>query len=59
MEYDIIYSSNIEKLISLVNECIQQGYIPQGGVSVNPLGGVCGDEAAYYQAMIKLEDKDD
>lgn len=42
--YTVVYDTNINGLITEVNEYISRGWLPQGSVTV--------DVAAFYQAMI-------
>ncbi len=44
MKYDVLWDSNINDLIHLVNCRIKQGW--------KPLGGIMGDGPAFYQAMV-------
>ena len=45
MNYTIIEAMNQDTLIKRVNESIERGFIPQGGI--------CFNGSFYYQAMIK------
>jgi len=52
MEYAILYASNFLDLRDRVNSYIRRGWEPLGGVCANGKG-------AFFQAMIKKEDKDE
>ena len=51
MDYTVVIGTNGTKFVTSVNRCIENGYKPQGGmsISVNPQTG----ETTYAQAMIK------
>jgi hypothetical protein len=51
MEYTIVSVIGGELFIEEVNQCIEQGWKPIGGVSVTKQGA--GDLLVYHQAMIK------
>lgn len=48
MKYNVLYCSSIYNLVEEVNEAIKNGW--------QPLGGICGTEVAFYQAMILEEE---
>lgn len=53
MEYKVIYSYDLYKLMEEVQTQIKKGWIPQGGVSAVPISIVRNNETKYLQAMIK------
>lgn len=48
MEYKIVTGRNIDNLTVIVNNQIEKGWIPQGGVLINGM--------MYAQAMVKNND---
>jgi hypothetical protein len=51
MKYTILSHRNISELINLVNNLINEGWIPQGGLCESG-----GESSCYYsQAMIKTK----
>lgn len=48
MEYKIVTGTNIDNLSVNVNNLIEKGWIPQGGVLINGM--------MYAQAMVKNND---
>ena len=56
MEYEILDSNSLDKLVTMVNSYIADGWQPQGGIAVysdNILGSSA--ETTYCQAMIKKD----
>jgi hypothetical protein len=53
MDYIILQDSNSDNLAFEVREKIQEGYVPQGGVSV---GVAPGGWKLFVQAMVKTVD---
>lgn len=49
MEYKIVHADGFQSLVYRVNEDIQKGWIPIGGMTVNGM--------YKYQAMIKKDGK--
>jgi hypothetical protein len=52
MQYTIVEDHNRENLIQKVNELIQQGWQPLGGVAVSTVAPILGNYI-FCQAMIK------
>ena len=50
MEYTVISESSIERLIKSINNAMQEGWIPQGGICEGNPGF---NGRLFYQAMIK------
>jgi hypothetical protein len=46
MQYKVLYNEELDVLIRVVNENIQAGWTPLGGLATSPWG-------SYYQAMIR------
>jgi len=53
MNYLAIEKETISQLNKAVNECIRDGFVPQGGIAVNKENG----KTYYIQAMISKEMK--
>jgi hypothetical protein len=49
MKYTVVTSSRFDELIKMVNELIETGWLPQGGVCESGNGAIY----HYSQAMIK------
>ena len=49
MRYTVLTSSRFDELIKMVNELIEEGWIPQGGICESGNGAIY----HYSQAMIK------
>ena len=52
MEYHVVTNTNLYLLIKSVQGHIDEGWVPQGGVSMS------GDRGWHLQAMIREEDID-
>jgi len=55
MEYTIIEATSTFNLEVQVNQHIQQGWIPQGGISIIHIDRKYDEIYKYYQAMIKVK----
>lgn len=53
MKYRLLNNTR-KLLVRDVNEAIEQGWVPQGGVT---MGGLIGGIVSYAQAMVKEEDE--
>ena len=51
-KYDVICRDNLGKLISDANDMISKGWIPVGGISIEPQTARASEY--YYQAMIRI-----
>ncbi len=51
MKYEIIMSSDLEKLESIVNEYLKDGWKCQGGIGVEATSALC--HFYFLQAMIR------
>jgi hypothetical protein len=55
MEYTVIKHDSIEALIEVVNEYIQDGWKPLGGVAISTsVGSGSYSQSEYAQAMTKV-----
>lgn len=56
-KYKVISSNEISDLEKEVNEAIEKGWTPQGGIAINNESVVCGvvavSGATYVQSMVK------
>jgi predicted SAM-dependent methyltransferase len=52
MEYTVVYAESIQELVRLVNDAVQAGWRPQGGVSVSMPDSAFAPWL-YAQAMIR------
>lgn len=53
MKYTICWQSNRSFLEDEVNELIQKGWVPQGGLNLTKAGMYTN----YYQAMVKYDEE--
>lgn len=58
MKYEVIQYNNLYELIDAVNNYIENGWKPLGGIAVTSCGSY-NIEKRYLQAMIKEEKKEE
>ncbi len=49
VEYKLLWGATVQQLVDRVNEYIQTGWIPSGGVAVAP--------EAFYQAIVLVDEE--
>ena len=48
--YTVVRQGSLDELVEAVNDALTQGWIPQGGIEVEPVG----NKQLFYQAMVRF-----